>query len=111
MADESLEPEAVGTHIMRHAYVTARLRILYAALTAEGYRKSRGAYPARLEGLAPAEHIADPFSNGALIYRGSGSRYTLYSVGPNGVDDGGAPYTESRMRPGQTGDLPLKATF
>lgn len=111
MADESLEPDAMGTHIMRHAYVSARLRILYAALIAEGRRKATGSYPATLDGLAAAEHIADPFSNGPLIYRGAGSSYTLYSVGPNGADDGGASYTESRMRPGQTGDLPLKATF
>ncbi len=111
LADESLEPKAMGTHIMRHAYITARLRVLYAALVAEGYRKSRGSYPAKLDGLASADQLADPFSTGRLIYRGGGSRYTLYSVGPNGSDDGGAPYTESNMRPGQTGDLPLRATF
>jgi hypothetical protein len=111
MPDESLEPDAMGAHVMRHAYVTARLRILLAALLVEGRRKATGAYPARLTGLAPAEHLADPFSNDMLVYRSAGTRYTLYSVGPNGKDDGGTPYTESRMRPGGAGDLPLKATF
>jgi hypothetical protein len=111
MPDESLEPDAMGAHVMRHAYVTARLRILLAALLVEGRRKATGAYPARLTGLAPAEHLADPFSNDMLVYRSAGTRYTLYSVGPNGKDDGGTPYTESRMRPGGAGDLPLRATF
>ena len=111
MADESLEPEAVGTHFMRYAYITARLRLIHAALLLEARRKSTGRYPDKLDGLAADEHLADPFSSGMLIYRNKGSRYDLYSVGPNGVDEGGMPYTESRMRPGQAGDLPLRATF
>lgn len=111
MADESLEPRAMGTHLMRYAYITARLRLIHAALLLEARRKAVGQYPARLDGLASPEHLADPFSNGMLVYRLRGSGYELYSVGPNGVDEGGMPYTESRMRPGQAGDLPIRATF
>lgn len=33
----------------------------------------------------------DPFGRGPLRLRREGKRWTLYSVGPNGVDDGGKP--------------------
>jgi hypothetical protein len=111
MADESLEPRNMGVHLMRHAYITARLRILHAALLLEARRKATGVYPASLKGLAPDQYLADPFSNDPLVYRSRGSRYDLYSVGPNGTDDGGMSYAESKMSPDQAGDLPLKPTF
>ncbi|MBM3494815.1 MAG: hypothetical protein FJX72_10950, partial [Armatimonadetes bacterium] len=41
MPDESLEPRAMGTHLMRYTYITARLRILLAALLVEGRRKAK----------------------------------------------------------------------
>ncbi|HWX20182.1 MAG TPA: hypothetical protein VN578_09795 [Candidatus Binatia bacterium] len=33
----------------------------------------------------------DPFSDKPLIYRPSGTNWLLYSVGVDGVDDGGKP--------------------
>jgi hypothetical protein len=56
------------------------------------YRADHGSYPARLAELIPkyfAVHPKDIFSGGELHYRQQGSGYLLFSVGPNGRDDGG----------------------
>ncbi len=111
LADESLAPDAMGVHFIRHAYIQARIRVLHAALRLEAFRQRHGTYPPKLEACVRGEMLADPFSGNPLIYRRSGTRYELYSVGPNGADDGGTAYTESRMRPGVPGDLPLRPTF
>jgi hypothetical protein len=61
------------------------------------YRAETGHYPARLDDLAP-KHVAtvavDVFSGKPLIYKASESGYTLYSVGANGVDDGGQSFDD-----------------
>lgn len=56
------------------------------------YRSKHGAYPKDLAALAPEvlkEVPIDPFSEAPLVYRLTDKGYTLYSVGRNGVDDGG----------------------
>jgi hypothetical protein len=56
------------------------------------YQRENGKYPDRLEQLAPrylAQAPKDMFSGKDLIYRPAGNSYLLYSVGPNGRDDGG----------------------
>ena len=56
------------------------------------YRAEHGAYPADLAALVPKDIPAVPedvFATGPLRYRREGEGYVLYSVGPNGVDDGG----------------------
>jgi hypothetical protein len=59
------------------------------------YHLDRGAYPARLEDLTPGylEAVpADPFAlKATLRYRRWGGKYVLYSIGPDGGDDGGTP--------------------
>jgi hypothetical protein len=56
------------------------------------YRADHGAYPADLAALVP-KHLAaipeDLFSGGPIRYKRDGAGYVLYSVGPNGKDDGG----------------------
>jgi len=56
------------------------------------YRAQHGSYPAKLAELAP-KYVAtvpkDTFSGGALHYKPHHVGYLLYSVGPNGKDDGG----------------------
>ena len=44
-----------------------------------------GAFPPTL----PPSASSDPFGTGAFVYRRSGPTFVLYSVGPNGIDDGG----------------------
>jgi hypothetical protein len=55
------------------------------------YRLEHGVFPASLNALAlPQGRDIDPFGKGApLKYRKSGGSYVLYSVGPDGKDDGG----------------------
>jgi hypothetical protein len=56
------------------------------------YRADHGSYPADLAALVPKYLPAIPedlFSGGPLRYKGQRAGYVLYSVGPNGKDDGG----------------------
>ncbi len=56
------------------------------------YRADRGAYPADLGALVHKYLPAmpeDPFSAGPLHYKREEAGFLLYSVGPNGKDDGG----------------------
>ena len=56
------------------------------------YRAAHGSYPAKLADLVP-KYVAvvpkDIFSGRALHYKPQADGYLLYSVGPNGKDDGG----------------------
>jgi hypothetical protein len=67
--------------------------LLLTALALQAYRATRGGYPASLAALATGylEKVpGDPYLPGApLRYRELGSRYVLYCVGIDGVDDGG----------------------
>ncbi len=71
-----------------------------------------GALPKSLEELVPAylEAVpADPFSEGRLIYRPAFDSYLLYSVGSDGVDDGGLRIPLRDATRGMKGDLFLDA--
>ena len=62
--------------------------------------------PAALDELVPdylSEVPRDAFATGPVIYRPEGDSYQLYSVGTNGVDDGGVETTGTA-----TGDLLLE---
>jgi hypothetical protein len=62
------------------------------ALVLSEYRTEHGQYPDTLGDLTekcPAELLNDPYSGNELRYRRQGDGYTLYSVGPNGKDNGG----------------------
>jgi len=72
--------------------VIARRGLLQAALALHEYRAQHGILPESLaevhiEGLPIPD---DVFSGKPFVYRRQGSRYTLYSIGPDGEDDGGA---------------------
>ena len=73
----------------------AENHLLQVALALRAYRVERGAYPTSLNELAPgylSKMPNDPFdSNGAFRYKRQGEKYLLYSVGPDGIDDGGKP--------------------
>jgi hypothetical protein len=84
-----------------------RARAEYEALVttvgAKRYRLEKGNHPADLETLAREGYIAkppmDPYSDAPLVYRVTGDGFTLYSVGPNFVDDGGEPGRDDEGRP------------
>jgi hypothetical protein len=67
--------------------------LLMTTLALHAYHLEHGTYPSTLAALAPTYLKAvpsDPFArSGPLRYHQSGSGYVLYSVGPDGKDDGG----------------------
>ncbi len=69
-----------------------RLDLVQVALALAAYHADHGTYPAKLVELAPryiAEVPNDAFTGSDLHYRTELTGYLLYSVGPNGTDDGG----------------------
>ena len=69
-----------------------RLELTKLAFALAEYRAHHGSYPAKLADLVPkyvAAIPADVFSGGDLHYKPQADGYLLYSVGPNGKDDGG----------------------
>src|SRR2546422_117275 len=72
-------------------------RNLHVAFALAAYRTEHDAYPKKLEALAPkylTKVPEDLFSGKALIYRPSADGYLVYSVGPNGRDEGGHWYDD-----------------
>lgn len=62
------------------------------AFALAAYLADHGNYPAKLADLVPKYVKAipnDPYSEKEFIYKPTAKGYELYSVGPNGVDDGG----------------------
>ncbi|MHB9134322.1 MAG: hypothetical protein ACYDBB_24895 [Armatimonadota bacterium] len=64
-------------------------------LTLRAYYTEHGNYPATLQALTPAylsKLPDDPFAmKGPLQYKRTGKTYVLYSIGPDGKDNGGTP--------------------
>lgn len=54
----------------------------------EVYRQVQGSYPSSLEQLGETA-IVDPLSGVPFVYRREGEHFILYSIGPDGVDNGG----------------------
>lgn len=72
--------------------------LLMTTLALRAYHGEHRGYPASLQELAPRYLPAlpeDPFApDGQLRYRNRGLDYLLYSVGPDGKDDAGAPLVD-----------------
>jgi hypothetical protein len=72
-------------------------RNLFVAFALAAHRADTGTYPSKLGDLVP-KYIdsipTDLYSGKALIYRLEKSGCVLYSVGPNGIDDGGREATD-----------------
>jgi hypothetical protein len=73
--------------------------LLAVAIALQGYRAGHGDYPDSLDNLVPSYLKAlpnDPFAvEGGLRYKRNGQKYVLYSIGPDGKDDGGKPATNT----------------
>jgi hypothetical protein len=72
-------------------------RNLHLAFALAAYHRDHGRYPAELDELAPKylETIPDDlFTSHPLIYRLEDKGYLLYSVGVNGLDEGGRGYDD-----------------
>ena len=83
--------------------VAVQSQLIGVAFALAAFRADHGKYPEKLTELAPKYFAAVPkdfLGNDAdLRYRQEGSAYLLYSVGPNGKDDGGKT-REDRYKPG-----------
>jgi len=73
--------------------------MLLVSFALRAYRAEHGKYPANLNELTP-DYLkaipADLFSTDPLKYKASAKSYTLYSVGPDGKDDGGTPSIDGK---------------
>jgi hypothetical protein len=88
----------------RSAHSAAACRNAATALAIERYRLKHHALPAQLSDLVP-EYLNvvpdDPFDLQPLRYRPLEQGYVVYSIGPDGIDDGGKerPRHDSETEP------------
>ena len=93
---------------VKHKRVAAHLRLLIVELAVRCYQAEQGRAPASLEQLVPKylrRVPSDPFNGRPLVYRPQGSNWVLYSVGENGVDDGGRRVGRSVSGTVTSGDI------
>lgn len=89
----------------KHTRSVAALRLVTTALAIRAYEATNGKRPTSLAELVPQWLPAvplDPFSQQPLAYRFSTNAFLLYSLGPDGKDDGGMPLQKGEI---QKGDL------
>jgi len=71
--------------------IESQRRLTHTLVRVLSYRQQTGALPESLDDLPDAGHVTrDAFTEQPFVYRRDGDSFTLYSVGPNGQDDGGA---------------------
>jgi hypothetical protein len=80
----------------RHTHLLASLRLVLAELAVRLHEREYGQPPRELAELVSAKILPavplDPFRQQPLLYRSTNQPWLLYSVGPDGKDDGGAPF-------------------
>ena len=97
----------------RQSYLLRRaeLRVIVLDLAIRAFRAEEGKLPDQLSDLVPKYLPAvpdDPFAPGPMKYRLTVAGYTIYSVGPDGDDDGGKPLTPNDVSEnGDFGDADL----
>ena len=82
--------------------VQTKRRLLTVELAIRLYRIREGADPAALTALTPSilrDSPLDPYTGDPLVYRPSPTGHLLYSVGPDGDDDGGRPFAPRDQQP------------
>jgi hypothetical protein len=94
LSARQMESTAMRWCIVNKAEAIARLRAAVTATAVERFRSAHGKLPATLTQLVPGYISAipeDPFNGKPLRYSVRGESYTVYSVGYDLVDSGGAP--------------------
>lgn len=84
----------IGSAVNAETRQLTHVELTRVALLLEAYRAEHDDYPESLARLTPKyvdKLPRDLYSNGEPIYRRDGDGYVLYSVGPNGRDDGSVP--------------------
>jgi hypothetical protein len=94
------------SHLPKRGFqAQAHAKMVVTAIALKRYKLKHGRYPDRLEDLVPqflARAPIDHTDGGKLRYRLDDNDFTLWSVGPDGKDDGGNPGTidkEGNIRP------------
>ena len=86
--------------IFRYTRTETLQNMLITSFALRAYKADHGTYPPDLPALAP-DYLkaipADLFSPGPLKYKVTGKSYALYSVGPDGNDDGGTPSADGKQ--------------
>ncbi|MBI2301162.1 MAG: hypothetical protein HYU66_19820 [Armatimonadetes bacterium] len=103
----SVVDSTLGCHF-KATLVSTRNSLLLSELALHACHAEKGAWPETLDALVP-EYLwtvpLDPFTPGAaLAYRREGDGHVLYSVGPDGRDDGGQAIAYN-VEAGSDGDL------
>ncbi len=104
-----------GLHMVSDAEDRGLMRfdLTKLAFALAAYRAEHGAYPAKLAELTP-KYVAtipkDRFNDGDLHYSLQGGGYLLYSVGPNGKDDGGKGIEDSKEGSKRWDDIAIRIT-
>ena len=92
---------AFGAAAESEGSTRAEMRAAQVALAVERCRLAHGDLPARLEDLVP-DYLdgvpLDPFDGAPLRYKRTEKGYVVYSIGPDGVDDGGQKAPEGTPR-------------
>jgi len=102
---------AAPPHITRtREEAAAKLRAAQIALALLCYKHDHGGYPADLATLEGAgwKTPADPFTGRPFVYRREGRGFIVYSLGPDGVDQGGQPYDSTSTTRARAYDLPFR---
>jgi hypothetical protein len=78
----------------KHKVVFAHERLLAGEMALRCYQFEKAGLPVRLDDLVTnylSRVPEDPFTGHPMVYHTQGTNWLLYSVGPDGVDDGGRP--------------------
>lgn len=97
--------------VFARAVAATHTRLLAVWLAANAFRDERGRWPGTLQELAPGYLPTvppDPFSNRAFGWALPGGRPLLYSVGPDGTDDGGQPLRQKTQATVNTAGTQVK---
>ena len=82
--------------IETHYRIETQLEVTRAALSIERFRIAHGRLPQSLDELVPAfvpSKPADPFDTNALRFKSKSPGYVIYSIGQDGIDQGGITLT------------------
>ncbi|CAA6676560.1 MULTISPECIES: hypothetical protein [unclassified Lentimonas] len=88
---------------MRMTQCEARDRLAQTGLALSAYHAEHNSYPHSLSDLVPSylsELQLDPFSEAPLVYQWLEGGYQLYSVGVNGLDEGGVERVDADIDEG-----------
>jgi hypothetical protein len=95
-----LMPALLRTYQLEMRHI-ADCRVARTALAVERYRLTQGKLPQALDELVPAyldAVPADPFDGQALRYTLLAKGYVVYSIGEDGIDDGGTERKKDNLR-------------